>query len=124
MAPVLTSATTNMTDPVPTASGLDDVVAAETVLSDVDGQAGQLVLRGYRVEDLVGRVTFEDVCGLMWNGALPSPGEREAMRAALALGRARAFELLPSVGRALAAPDAMEALRAALAGIWATGDPV
>src|SRR5215813_2572409 len=101
-----------MTDPVPTASGLDDVVAAETVLSDVDGQAGQLVLRGYRVEDLVGRVTFEDVCGLMWNGALPSPGEREAMRAALA------------VGRALAAPDAMEALRAALAGIWATGDPV
>src|SRR5262249_61610351 len=67
----------------PTASGLDDVVAAETALSDVDGQAGRLVIRGHRVEDLVASATFEDVCGLMWQGAMPSADERERLRAAL-----------------------------------------
>ena len=32
-------------------SGLDDVVVAETVLSDVDGQAGRLVIRGHSLDD-------------------------------------------------------------------------
>ena len=35
------------------AVGLDDVVAAETVLSHVDGQAGRLVLRGFDLEEPV-----------------------------------------------------------------------
>ncbi|HEY7853178.1 MAG TPA: hypothetical protein VIB82_09405, partial [Caulobacteraceae bacterium] len=29
------------------ADGLEGIVAAETVLSDVDGEAGRLVIRGY-----------------------------------------------------------------------------
>ena len=106
----------------PSASGLDDVVAAETALSDVDGEAGRLVIRGHRVEDLAARATFEDVCALMWEGALPAPEGREAMRALLAKARERAFRLLPELGRALSAGDAMEALRAAVAQMWATGD--
>src|SRR6266852_2888979 len=106
----------------PTASGLDDVVAAETALSDVDGQAGRLVIRGHRVEDLVAEATFEDVCGLMWRGAMPAPADRERMRAALARAREHAFGLLPSLGGALEAADAMEALRAAVAHLRTTGD--
>jgi citrate synthase len=106
----------------PSASGLDDVVAAQTELSDVDGEAGRLVIRGYRVEDLAARATFEDVCALMWEGALPSPAGREAMRAALGAARTRAFEMLPRLQRALSGADAMEALRAAAAQIWTAGD--
>ena len=34
-------------------SGLDDVVAAETVLSDVDGKNGRLIVRGVSLDDLV-----------------------------------------------------------------------
>jgi len=107
----------------PTASGLDDVVAAETVLSDVDGEAGQLVIRGHTVEQLVATSTFEDIVGLMWNGAMPGASEREALRASLARARQDAFRMLPSLGGGLDAPDAMSALRTSVAHLWATGDP-
>ena len=32
--------------------GLDDVIAAETVLSHVDGEGGRLVVRGFELEEL------------------------------------------------------------------------
>jgi citrate synthase len=98
----------------PSASGLDGIVVAQTALSEVDGERGRLVIRGYSVEDLVERATFEDVCGLMWNGAWPSPGERETLRAALSEARQQAFTLVSSLGEALKSTDGMEALRAAV----------
>jgi citrate synthase len=49
----------------PQASGLDGVVVAETALSDVDGEHGRLIIRGYGVEELVEHATFEDACCLM-----------------------------------------------------------
>src|SRR5690349_14756461 len=99
----------------PTASGLDGIVVAETTLSDVDGERGRLVIRGHSVEELVARATFEDVCGLMWNGAWPSDPEREGLRRSLADARAEAFAIVHTIGDALNAPDGMEALRAAVA---------
>ena len=98
----------------PGASGLDGIVVAQTALSEVDGERGKLVVRGYTVEDLVERATFEDVCGLLWNAAWPSPGEREALRAALSETRQQAFTVVNSLGEALRSTDGMEALRAAV----------
>src|SRR5262249_52020605 len=98
----------------PTASGLDNVVVAETALSDVDGENGRLVIAGHSVEELAEKATFEDVCGLLWNGTLPSGDQRETLRAALGQARQKAFSLLPSLGDALQTPDSMEALRAAV----------
>ena len=106
----------------PSASGLDGVMVAETALSDVDGERGRLVIRGYTVEALVERATFEEVCGLMWNGTWPSVTEREALRAALAQARHEAFARVPSLGDALSAPDGMEALRTAAGHVPASGD--
>ena len=62
----------------PAARGLDGVVAADTRLSHVDGLAGQLIIGGYPVEELAGRVSFEEAAHLLWHGALPS---RDALRA-------------------------------------------
>src|SRR5580698_6207746 len=45
-------------------SGLEDVVAASTRLSHVDGEAGTLILAGYAVEDLAPHATFEEVVAL------------------------------------------------------------
>ena len=56
----------------PHASGLDGIIVAETALSDVDGDRGRLTIRGYPVEELVERATFENVCGLLWDGTWPS----------------------------------------------------
>jgi citrate synthase len=106
----------------PHASGLDGVVVAETALSDVDGERGRLIIRGYSVEELVEHATFEDVCGLMWNGVWPSTNEREALRTSLAEARERAFAMLSSIGSALATADSMEALRTAVGHVRA-GDP-
>ena len=98
----------------PSASGLDGIVVAQTALSEVDGERGKLVVGGYTVEDLVERATFEDVCGLLWNAAWPSPGEREGLRDALSDARQEAFTLVHSLGEALSSADGMEALRAAV----------
>ena len=48
--------------------GLENVVAAETVLSEVDGLAGRLVIRGRSLDDLAGSATFEDVVHLLFDG--------------------------------------------------------
>ncbi len=88
-----------------TASGLDGVVVAETLLSDVDGEAGRLVLCGQDVERFAAHATFEDAVALFLPGA---------SSAALGRARAAAYARIPSLGDALHRVDGMDALRAAL----------
>jgi len=78
------------------AGGLEGVVAATTRLSQVRGDAGELVIAGYAVEELAPRARFEEVVHLLWEGRLPSASELEALRSALAGRRA-----LPEATRAL-----------------------
>jgi citrate synthase len=106
----------------PTASGLDGVVVASTALSDVDGARGRLIIRGYAVEALTERASFEDICALVWQGEWPSGGETREMHDALGNARLKAFAMLPSLGDALSPPDSMEALRAAIGHLQSDGD--
>ncbi len=64
--------------------GLEGVVAAETRLSHVDGQKGELLIGGYPLAELAGDVTFEETVLLLWHGALPSQPELAAFRQQLA----------------------------------------
>jgi citrate synthase len=52
--------------------GLEGVLAGETSISDVDGHRCQLIYRGYHIDELVGRATYEEVSYLLLNGALPT----------------------------------------------------
>ena len=52
-------------------AGLEDVVAVETRLSSVEGEAGELTIAGFLVEELAGRASFEEVLYLLWNDELP-----------------------------------------------------
>jgi citrate synthase len=52
----------------PYSPGLEGVVAGETSLSFVDGAAGRLLYRGYRIGDLVERGTYPAVANLLWTG--------------------------------------------------------
>ncbi len=66
------------------AIGLDDVVAAETALSDVDGLAGRLVIRGHSLDALAGHATAEELLALLLEDqfdALPVPSALGAARA-------------------------------------------
>jgi citrate synthase len=59
--------------------GLDGVVAVQTRLSHVDGENGVLVIGGYPLEALAGKVSFEEVAHLLWTGRLPTPAEAGAL---------------------------------------------
>ena len=52
----------------PYSPGLEGIVAAETALGYVDGEAGRLLYRGYRIGDLVERGTYPAVANLLWTG--------------------------------------------------------
>lgn len=95
-------------------SGLEGVVVAETELSEVDGEHGRLLLRGHSVEELAPRATLEAVAELLWQGRLADPGKNPQERA-FGEARRRAFALVPGLEHALALPDAMASLRAAVA---------
>ena len=52
-------------------SGLEGVVAAETTISLVDGQAGRLLYRGYEIGDLAAHGSYDRVVGLLLDGEWP-----------------------------------------------------
>lgn len=52
--------------------GMDDLVVDTTAVSWVDGQRGRLYYRGYRVEELAKKASFEEVAYLLLCGHLPS----------------------------------------------------
>jgi citrate synthase len=97
----------------PVAEGLEGVVAAHTVLSDVDGQAGRLTIRGYAVEDLAHRAGFEDVAHLLLDGFFD--GMPSNLAPALGAARVRAFAEVAALDEGLAKRDPVEAVRALIA---------
>lgn len=78
------------------AKGLDGVVVAQTHVSHVFGEEGRLVYRGYDIGELAGKVTYEEVCHLLWKGALPTRAELDALNATM-----RAQRALPDGGAGL-----------------------
>ncbi|HEY3138110.1 MAG TPA: citrate synthase [Blastocatellia bacterium] len=61
-------------------AGLEGVVAAESRISDVNGEKGELIYAGYDIHDLAQHSTFEEVVYLLWNGKLPTRGELEQLK--------------------------------------------
>jgi citrate synthase len=51
--------------------GLQDVVAGETAIALVDGEAGRLLYRGYPIGELVREGTYAQVAELLWTGSWP-----------------------------------------------------
>jgi len=66
------------------ARGLAGVIITETRLSRVDGEAGQLVIAGFPLEELAPKASFEEVLYLLWNDRLPNVKELEALRSQMA----------------------------------------
>jgi citrate synthase len=55
--------------------GLEGIVANTTRLSDVVGDKGQLIYAGYDINELAGKVSYEEVVYLLWNNKLPNRDE-------------------------------------------------
>jgi citrate synthase len=83
------------------APGLAGVPVAESAVSFIDGTKGLLSYRGYRIEDLAERSTFEEVSWLLLTGELPAEAQLAGFRSHLARHRqlpdrlVRALEAMP-----------------------------
>ncbi|MFF3412389.1 citrate/2-methylcitrate synthase [Streptomyces sp. NPDC002742] len=66
---------------------ISDVIVGDTAISEVDPARGRLAYRGYPIEELIGRVTFEEVVHLLIRGWLPDTEELSAFKARLAVAR-------------------------------------
>jgi citrate synthase len=96
-------------------SGLDDVVVAETKLSDVDGQAGRLVIRGRSLDDLVRDSTYEDVLALLWEGLFEAAPAAAELAKRLAAARQKVFEHLQAVDTTLLKNPLFDVVRVLIA---------
>ena len=95
--------------------GLEGVIAAETRLSAVDGQRGELLIGGYPLAVLAAEAWFTELVHLLWRGSLPTEAQLEAFQSALAAHRVLPLEtrtLLETV--APAGIPVMDALRLGL----------
>ncbi|MBV8367093.1 MAG: citrate synthase [Candidatus Eremiobacteraeota bacterium] len=75
-------------------AGLRGAVVGNTSLSSINGDEGKLIYRGLDIHDLARNSTFEEICYLLWFGALPSRTNLDAFRAKLAQRRALPKQLL------------------------------
>src|ERR1041384_4205484 len=91
--------------------GLAGVVAGETAICTVGKEGVGLTYRGYTIEDLAEKATFEEVAWLLLYGALPSRAELDAYRKKL-IGLRHLPEALRSVLEKLPADsNPMDVLR-------------
>ena len=95
--------------------GLDDVVAAETVLSDVDGAAGRLVIRGHALVELSGHVAFEEAAHILLHGLLADLPDVAGFRRRLGLAREQVFDHVAALDAGLAALPPIDVVRALMA---------
>ena len=65
------------------AKGLEGIVAAETRIGDVRGQEGVLLYCGYDINELAGKITFEECVHLLYHNRLPNNPELEKITTAL-----------------------------------------
>ncbi|ODT83438.1 MAG: citrate synthase/methylcitrate synthase [Pelagibacterium sp. SCN 64-44] len=94
-------------------SGLDDVIAAETRLSEVDGIKGHLVICGHTLDRLAGHASYESVLALLFADLMET--SESALRAQLARARITAFREVAHIDADLLGLSVTEGLRALMA---------
>ena len=67
--------------------GLEGIVAANSGVCWIDGEAGVLAYRGIDIHELAERSTFEETTYLLWHGKLPTEAELADFRKRLAGAR-------------------------------------
>lgn len=104
-----------MSDPI------DTYIAAQTVLSDVDGAAGRLIIRGHSLDELAGLVAPVDVIRLLFDGFFADLPERSELETALGQARLDVFSEVEGLNGRTLTTGSVDAVRALIARL-ADGD--
>lgn len=103
-------------------TGLRGFKVATTRIGDVDGTAGRLIYRGYLVQDLAGKVSFEEVTYLLLYERLPQKAELENFKKQLKSERSVPPEVIAALQTIPKDALPMDVLQAATA-LLAHHDP-
>jgi citrate synthase len=99
------------------AKGLEGIVAANSGVCWIDGDAGVLAYRGIDIHDLAESSTFEETTYLLWHGKLPKQAELEAFSKQLAAARHLPPEIIRLLGSFPKTATPMEVLRTAVSAL-------
>ena len=105
-----------MNTPVP-AKGLEGIVAASTRLSDVKGDVGELVYCGYNINELAGKVSYEEVVHLLHHNHLPNRKELQELKVRLAAARELPEGIIKIIKTLPKTTPPMHALRTAISAL-------
>jgi citrate synthase len=94
--------------------GLQGVAVADTSLSRVSGDIGELIIRGYQIADLGAHVSYEEAVYLLWYDVLPTLAQLEAFKAKLTANRSIPAELLALLKQLPRTAHPMAVLRSAV----------
>jgi citrate synthase len=99
------------------AKGLEGIVAANSGVCWIDGDAGVLAYRGIDIHDLAEHSTFEETTYLLWHGTLPTGAELEAFSKQLAAARHLPPQILDMLRSFPKTATPMEVLRTAVSAL-------
>jgi citrate synthase len=99
----------------PVSNGLEGIVAAETIISHVDGEKGVVWVRGHDIGELVADYGYEATVALLWDSFTGENLTRNAIREQLGQARAAAFRELHTWLRPAVKRPLVEGIRMALA---------
>lgn len=94
--------------------GLEGIVANTTRISDVLGDKGQLIYCGYDINELAGKVTYEETVFLLWNDRLPKRAELAEFCAALRAQRELPAQVIEFLSGAPKDAGPMDVIRTAV----------
>ena len=97
--------------------GLEGIVAANSGVCWIDGDAGVLAYRGIDIHELAEHSTFEETTYLLWNGRLPSQLALREFHAQLALARELDQRIIDMLRSFPASATPMEVLRTAVSAL-------
>jgi citrate synthase len=105
-------------------AGLRGAVVGNTSLSSINGEEGKLIYRGLDIHDLARNSTYEEICYLLWFGALPTRGHLDELRAELAKRRALPPQLVALLRDLPSTAAPMDVLRTAVSSLGLFDDRV
>ncbi len=97
--------------------GLEGIVAANSGICWIDGEAGVLSYRGIDIHELAEKSTFEECTYLLWNGILPNELELREFSSQLALARVLDQRIVDLLRSFPASATPMEVLRTAVSAL-------
>jgi citrate synthase len=97
--------------------GLEGIVATNSGICWIDGDAGVLAYRGIDIHELASKSTFEETAYLLWNGKLPNKSALDAFTSQLTKARTLPPQIIDLLKSFPKAATPMEVLRTAVSAL-------